>query len=336
MNRTHFFAILAVTGVLCLAAGSARAVEMDWVTVGDPGNQPDTVPYYGGGELIGAVDYTFAIGKYEVTNAQYVEFLNTVDPEATNSLQPLGLYDNRRLNDPYVGFQVVPDAPAGQRYQVVPGSANKPASIMDWWAAARFCNWMHNGQIAGGTEDGAYTIPADFTIPNTNLYIPPRNADARFWLPSLDEWHKAAYYKGGSTDAGYWDYPTQSDSPPASVAPPGGPHSANYNTNWPDPAPFGPTDVGAYVDSPGPYGTFDMGGNVTEFNEWQEDIYIALRGGSYGGSTDQLASDSVSTGATPLVTGSTIGFRVATIPEPSSVIVFTGLYALMILRRRRR
>jgi hypothetical protein len=52
-----------------LLTSTASAVTIDWVTVGNPGNAADDTGY-------GAVAGTYQIGKYEVTNAQYAEFLN--------------------------------------------------------------------------------------------------------------------------------------------------------------------------------------------------------------------------------------------------------------------
>jgi formylglycine-generating enzyme required for sulfatase activity len=61
----------------------AHAVTMEWVEVGDPGNDPDTAVMTCCGSSTGttgygSVPYTYWIGKYEVTNAQYAEFLNAV------------------------------------------------------------------------------------------------------------------------------------------------------------------------------------------------------------------------------------------------------------------
>ena len=56
---------------LALVPAAFSAVIMDYVLVGDPGNPNDPTTGYGG------VNYSYAIEKYEVTNAQYAEFLNT-------------------------------------------------------------------------------------------------------------------------------------------------------------------------------------------------------------------------------------------------------------------
>jgi formylglycine-generating enzyme required for sulfatase activity len=60
----------------------ARGVTMEWVEIGDPGNDCD-VQSQG---CFGSVFYTYLIGKYEVTNAQYVEFLNAVADTDTYAL----------------------------------------------------------------------------------------------------------------------------------------------------------------------------------------------------------------------------------------------------------
>ena len=62
---------LAASLIALLAASSVSAVSIDWVTVGDPGNTSDTTGF-------GSVGYSYQISKYEVTNAQYTEFLNAV------------------------------------------------------------------------------------------------------------------------------------------------------------------------------------------------------------------------------------------------------------------
>lgn len=113
-----------------------------------------------------------------------------------------------------------------------------------------------------------------------------RKPGALVFLPSEAEWYKAAYYKGGGTDAGYWDYPTQSDTPPTSEAPPGTNlinGSANYDDVVGD-----LTNVGAYAYKPSdsPYRTFDQGGNIYEWNEADvsEGVpgsYRGYRGGSF-------------------------------------------------------
>ena len=81
------------------------------------------------------------------------------------------------------------------------------------------------------------------------------------------------------------------------------------------------TDVGAYTTSPSFYGTFDQGGNVWELNETLiRDTLRGLRGGSWG----WYASDLRATQrfyANPTSQQAIRGFRVASIPEPSTVLL---------------
>jgi len=52
----------------------------------------------------------------------------------------------------------------------------------------RFVNWLENGQPAdgSGTESGVYTIGSGVNE--------TRAAAASYFIPSEDEWYKAAYY----------------------------------------------------------------------------------------------------------------------------------------------
>ena len=72
--------LLALVGALVslVISDSASAVAIDWVLVGDPGNAADTELMSDGTTGYGAVGYAYRISKYEVTNAQYAEFLNAV------------------------------------------------------------------------------------------------------------------------------------------------------------------------------------------------------------------------------------------------------------------
>ena len=72
--------ILPVLAAL-LAPGASRA-DIDWVTVGDPGNRCSQRFR----PCLGAVAQPYRISKTEVTNAQYVEFLNAVAATDTNAL----------------------------------------------------------------------------------------------------------------------------------------------------------------------------------------------------------------------------------------------------------
>jgi formylglycine-generating enzyme required for sulfatase activity len=162
-----------------------------------------------------------------------------------------------------------------------------------------------------------------------------------YLLPSADEWHKAAYYKGGSTDAGYWSYPLKSNAKPIS-GPPGASQRANVTDlggNFAVPGPIHLTDVGAYL-STSPYGMSDMAGNVYQYTDGfdpSDPQFIRSRGGSFSGSAEGTAyfagAGSVPSGAT-----NEIGFRIAMVPEPGTLTLAAVLagFALFAARRMRR
>ena len=213
---------------------------------------------------------------------------------------------------------------------------SRPVNIVSFWCAARFANWMHNGQGDGDTETGAYANVGDQATF-------ARQPGARFFIPTQDEWYKAAYYKGGGLDAGYWEYATQSDTAPTSEAPPGTDMdngSANYyDGGYAAGAPYYITAVGAYTAMPSTsaYGTFDQGGNLWEWNETVINTYgRGLRGGDWDTPANCLAASYPSFGVQPTYEHYDIGFRLASpIPEPATVSLF-GIAAAALLRRRMR
>ena len=116
-------------------------------------------------------------------------------------------------------------------YTIQSNYCNKPISYISWWDCARYCNWLHNNKPTGAqnnstTEDGAYTLNGA-----ASGNFKPKNSGASYYIPRVDEWYKAAYYKGGGTNAGYWKYATQSNTAPSCV-------SANTVGNGPAPSSY--------------------------------------------------------------------------------------------------
>jgi formylglycine-generating enzyme required for sulfatase activity len=312
--------IMASVSALPALAGT---VTFDWAIVGNAGNAAD--PQTG----FGAVSYNYAISTTEVTNAQYVEFLNAV--AATDSFGGVrpALYNTQIGSDARGGI-TRSGVPGSFTYATKPNMANKPVNYVSFFDAMRFVNWLHNGQGSGGTETGVYAIG--------NGLDEVRSADARFWIPSEDEWYKAAYHDATAGTAGvYFDYATGSDSIPifatansvGDISNPGaGVVNWRARAGW-NGRNGNVTTVGsAGLASASPYGTFDQNGNVSEWNEAVFDpsnpSLRGQRGGSWGGSltnSSNLRADSRGADI-PAIGGSNVGFRVATVvPEPSSFLI---------------
>jgi formylglycine-generating enzyme required for sulfatase activity len=222
---------------------------------------------------------------------------------------------------PYGGINYNSGAANGSKYSVISGNGNHPVNYITWYDAIRFANWLNNGQVPGSTEMGAYTLLGGTPTPSNGNSI-TRNAGATVFLPSEDEWYKAAYYNPGAPGAGsYFQYPTSSNTTPMAEAPPGGNNSANFLFGGPGNL----TDVGAYTGTTSPVGAFDMGGNVEQWNEALFNGSLrGLRGGSFSDSISSALSSSFQGVGDPTNAITVIGFRVASVPEPS-----TGLLAVL-------
>lgn len=324
------FRCLSIFSLLVLSAKAT--VTIDYVTVGNRGNAADATGY-------GAVGYDYRISRNETTIGQYAEFLNAVASTDTYNLYNAG------MNSSLVNGISRSGSSGSYSYTVAAGSANRPIAFVNFFDAARFCNWLHNGQPTGGqtastTEDGSYTLNG------TNFGWFTRNAAAKVWIPSESEWYKAAYYdpnKGGIGIGGYWSYPTSSDSLAGNSI--GVAHSANYydgdyvqSGNSGVPGIHATTDGGAYgANSASPYGTNDQGGNVWEF--WESDQsggQPGLRGGSFAPSDTFLASSFQAPGGEN-AEANNIGFRVASVaPVPEASTALLGLLGLFSFLRRKR
>jgi sulfatase modifying factor 1 len=348
-------AIAAVVFSAVFQPASARAVTIDLVPVGNPGNanDPDTG--------IGRVTYDYQIGKYEVTIGQYAAFLNAVAKTDT-----YGLYDSGMASDLNLAGISRSGAPGTYSYSAIAASgsapyggvsaANRPIGYVSWFNAARFANWLANGQPTGAqtsttTENGAYNVngATSGNAQARNVTNPNTGAAPTYFIPTQNEWYKAAYYSPvlNSGSGGYYTYATQSNVLPGNV-PGSGANQANFQNesgSWSVTQSVDYslsqnylTDVGAFTNSASFYGTFDQSGNLWEWNDLTGTA-SPLRGYNGGAWVDVARQKGDSSTAPPDSFGNNIGFRlVAPVPEPSTyAMALAGLACggFSLFRRRR-
>ena len=208
---------------------------------------------------------------------------------------------------------------------------DKPVNYVSWFDAARVSNWLMNGATSSAsTEAGAYTLVGG-QISGT---APAVNFGATFYVPTEDQWYKAAYYKGGSTNAGYWDYATQSDLAPTAVTAGstgiGSSGSTGNFANFNEAADWNSqngnvTTVGTNGGASA-YGAFDMSGNLREWNDLTGAAGSSR--GRLGGYWKDFSAFNLSSSTRgtlgPSSENDDVGFRLASpvaVPEPSTWVM---------------
>jgi hypothetical protein len=309
--------------------------DFDWVTIDKPGNAPYDGPDPSGWGMVlgrGGVDYSYRISRLEVTTGQWMEFVNTYSTKSN---------EWKFFADPaYWG--ATPD-PAyggpGRKWKLradVPNAAMLPVAGISWRESAMFCNWLHNDKDASlaAIEDGAYDASTfgknpDGTFTDQLAHHP----DAKFWIPTLDEWLKAAHYdpdRYGPGQEGWWIYPHASDQPPVSGPPREGESSAGYvhpefsSKEWDIP-------LGAYPDTLSPWGLLDTSGATGEHIEEAFQQEWRLRDGAAAGPSGLPMLDEVWYFGTshPYTGFSHAGLRVVSaVPSPAA-----GVFIIAILVR---
>ena len=328
MNASRAWVSVCVL-VVCVSLVSTASA----VTFGTGANQftIDFVPISGDAGDLGSwpagSGYTFTgvnrddyrMGSLEITNDQWDKFKAELGVPVTGD--PSNAYDE----SPYwTGTDV-------------------PTNEVSWYEAAQFVNYLNTStghqpayKFTGTQGQSDYTLTtwdAADADNGTNLY---RHKDAKYYMPTEDEWVKAAYWNGTTLQT----YATK----PGDTRHQGDGTSGtgwNYYDNGYATDPYGPWDVGSGSEELN--GTFDMMGNVWE---WMESPYYSgdygtgsnrgLRGGSYDVGDYGLASSYRRDSTGPNYEYYFIGFRVASeVPEPSCVVMMM-FGSLALIKRKRR
>jgi formylglycine-generating enzyme required for sulfatase activity len=258
----------------------------------------------------GIVNNDYRMGTKEITNDQWNKF-------KTNLNKPVTGYPSGAYNEDFDNFGT--------------GTTNVPTNNVSWYEAAQFVNWLntntghqaaYNFTGTQGTSNYTLTTWGSGEADGTNLY---RNKAAYYYLPTENEWVKAAYWNG--TTATLQTYATKAGQ---TLFQGNGTNGGwNYYDTGYATEPYGPWNVGSGSEELN--GTYDMMGNVMEWlesplNSGDYDVGSSrgVRGGAWSSNSDVLAASN-RPGYGPSFELNGVGFRVASVPEPSSLIMLVGL-----------
>jgi sulfatase modifying factor 1 len=322
--------VLGLGSVAAHAQPGGDPSGIDFVTIGAIGNRGYDGPDPNGlATGRGAVGYEYKIGRYEVTAGQWGEFFTAVAAQS----QPLPW-----VTQPSIWHGTSP----GPSLQMM------PVGGVTWRTAAMYCNWLHNGKTTdrAGFMSGAYDV-STFGANSEGVFTDQaaHSPGARYWIPTLDEWMKAAHYDpakqnpDGST-GGWWLY-LSSDTPLRYGLPTwlGGNGQANAGFALMNDAQFG-IPLGAYADSLSPWGLLDTAGATTEYTETVYQTSDGVRYRITDGSawaTPNTAADRAYNfgGATAGEHDYAFGLRLAAAVVPSPGAVMVGVLWMTTLARRR-
>ena len=183
--KTLTLTTCAIAAALITSNSATATITIETIAIGNYGNIADSTGY-------GSVSYEYNIGKTEVTTAQYVAFLNAT----ASTVDTYQLYNASMANmgGPEVGISQTGGVSTNFTYTVTGGGENRPVAFVSWFDAARFANWLVNGQ-GTITETGSYTLAGAVS----GSTVARNEINGGYYIPTENEWYKAAYYNPGTT-----------------------------------------------------------------------------------------------------------------------------------------
>jgi formylglycine-generating enzyme required for sulfatase activity len=304
---------IGILVIVCMMA-VANTASADSFGTGDNQFTIDFVPISGSTNPTsgyGIVNNDYRMGTYEITNDQWNKFT--------------------------AAYGVVKGSPsfAYQQGSYYTGT-NVPTNCASWYEVAQFVNYLNTStghqaayKFTGtqGTSNYTYT-PWAITDTGYNVSNPFRNSKAFYFLPTEQEWVKAAYWNGTTLQT----YATKAGETLFQGNGTNGGWNYDYYTMKQQ-----PWNVGSGSEELN--GTYDMMGNVSEWMEspyysgsYLFDSYRGLRGGTVHDGFDLYLRSSSRLNFWPLTETNDAGFRVASIPEPTTLLLL-GVGGLVIRRR---
>lgn len=275
MTRGVCAALFAAAFAMHAHGQVAPDYDFRWSTIAAPGNVAYHGPEQNGIQVEGrgSVDYVYRMSTLEVSSGQWLEFLNTFSGTAT----PPRLFDNGNPVFWGGGVDGNYNGPGRQfiLHPSLPNAAQLPVGGISYHMGMLYSNWLHNGKSSNPESliRGAYDtlLVPDVLEPPQSLY-PTHMPGAMFWMPTLDEWIKAAHFdpnRYGENQAGWWTYRNKSEAPGV-AGPPG---VGTTSAGWEDPndplAGAWHIPLGAYPNVVSPWGLLDTSGGASE---WTEEI----------------------------------------------------------------
>ncbi|MFA6187124.1 MAG: SUMF1/EgtB/PvdO family nonheme iron enzyme [Phycisphaerae bacterium] len=300
IKMKRLITICAILGLILAVSGVTQAdvfgtgtnqFTIDFVPISGSTNPSSGISQGGGSFIFTGVNNDYRMGTCEITNDQWDKFKNAYGTVTGN---PLNAYD---------------DAPIG--------ALTWPTNNVSWYEMAQFVNWLntstghhaaYNFTGTQGTSNYTFALWSAAEADNgTNLY---RHKDAKYYVPTEDEWVKAAYWNATSLTCQLYANASPSDL----IS--GVPDPTKWNYRDTPISPHQPWNVGSGRQELN--GTFDMMGNLYEVTESQYNntggyswtAYHGVRSASYAAWSYELKSI-IRTTLSPYDESSNIGFRVA-------------------------
>ena len=187
---------------------------------------------------------SFYMGKYEVTNREYCEFLNASGNQSEGGAEWVIVKEDE--NSGISG--------SNGSYSVRTGYENRPVVNVNWYGAVAYCNWLSDRKGLGkcyGSKDNRGNV--DINIKGYRL---PTEAE---WEYACRAGTRTEYYWGGSMDGSYCWY--------------------RDNSVVTDNKAYYDRESGSFKNyhavgqkRPNSFGLYDMSGNVWEWcNDWYGD-----------------------------------------------------------------